>query len=30
MSSIVGLLFLSTIAIGCFYGAGLMWGEHTR
>jgi len=29
MSSIVGLLFLSTIAIGMFYGAGLMWGEHT-
>ena len=30
MSSIVGLLFLSTIAIGMFYGAGLMWGEHTH
>ncbi|MEO8159779.1 MAG: nitric-oxide reductase large subunit [Arenimonas sp.] len=29
MSSIVGLLFLSTIAIGVFYAAGLMWGEHT-
>ncbi|HBK55352.1 MAG TPA: nitric oxide reductase large subunit [Xanthomonadales bacterium] len=29
MSSIVGLLFLSVIAIGLFYGAGLMWGEHT-
>ena len=29
MSSIVGLLFLSTMAIGLFYGAGLMWGEHT-
>ncbi len=29
MSSIVGLLFLSTIAIGLFYGAGLMWREHT-
>jgi nitric oxide reductase subunit B len=27
--SIVGLLFLSTVAIGLFYGAGLMWGEHT-
>jgi nitric oxide reductase subunit B len=27
--SIVGLLFLSTIAIGLFYGAGLMWSEHT-
>jgi nitric oxide reductase subunit B len=23
------LLFLSTIAIGLFYGAGLMWGRHT-
>ena len=30
MSSIVGLMFLSTIAIGLFYGAGLMWGEHTH
>ncbi|MFA5683339.1 MAG: nitric-oxide reductase large subunit [Lysobacteraceae bacterium] len=30
MSSIVGLLFLSTIAIGMFYGAGLLWGEHTH
>lgn len=29
MTSIVGLLFLSTIAIGLFYAAGLMWGEHT-
>ena len=28
MSSIVGLMFLSTIAIGLFYGAGLMWGEQ--
>lgn len=27
--SIVMLLFLSTVAIGLFYGAGLMWGEHT-
>jgi nitric oxide reductase subunit B len=27
--SIAALLFLSTIAIGLFYGAGLMWGEHT-
>src|SRR4029453_9667297 len=27
--SIVGLLFLSTVAIGLFYGAGLMWTEHT-
>ena len=30
MSSIVGLLFLSTIAIGLFYGAGLMWGEGSH
>ncbi len=30
MASIVGLLFLSTIAIGLLYGAGLMWGEHTH
>lgn len=29
-SSIVGLMFLSTVAIGLFYGAGLMWGEHTH
>jgi nitric oxide reductase subunit B len=28
--SIVGLLFLSTVAIGVFYGAGLVWGEHTH
>ncbi|HUG71817.1 MAG TPA: nitric-oxide reductase large subunit [Steroidobacteraceae bacterium] len=28
--SITTLLFLSTIAIGVFYGAGLMWGEHTH
>ncbi len=28
--SIVALLFLSTVAIGLFYGAGLMWGEHTH
>jgi nitric oxide reductase subunit B len=27
--SIVALLFLSTVAIGLFYGAGLMWNEHT-
>lgn len=27
--SIVVLLFLSTVAIGVFYAAGLMWGEHT-
>jgi nitric oxide reductase subunit B len=30
MASIVGLLFLSTLAIGLFYGAGLFWGEHTH
>jgi nitric oxide reductase subunit B len=30
MSSIVGLLFLSTIAIGLFYGAGLMWGSNSH
>ena len=29
-SSIVGLLFLSTIAIALLYGAGLMWGENTH
>ena len=29
-SSIVGLLFMSTVAIGLLYGAGLMWGEHTH
>ena len=29
-ASIVGLLFLSTIAIGLLYGAGLMWGENTH
>lgn len=29
-SSIVGLLFLSTVAIALFYGAGLMWGEHSH
>jgi nitric oxide reductase subunit B len=28
--SITVLMFLSTIAIGLFYGAGLMWGEHTH
>ncbi|HUQ53968.1 MAG TPA: nitric-oxide reductase large subunit, partial [Gammaproteobacteria bacterium] len=28
--SIVGLLFLSTVAIGLFYGAGLMWNEATH
>ena len=28
--SIVGLLFLSTVAIGVFYASALMWGEHTH
>lgn len=28
--SIVTLLFLSTVAIGLFYGAGLLWGQHTH
>jgi nitric oxide reductase subunit B len=28
--SIVALLFLSTVAIGLFAGAGLLWGEHTH
>jgi nitric oxide reductase subunit B len=28
--SIVGLLFLSTVCIGLFFGAALMWGEHTH
>jgi nitric oxide reductase subunit B len=28
--SIVSLLFLSVVCIGLFYGAGLMWGEHTH
>ncbi len=28
--SLVGLLFLSTVAIGLFYGAALLWGEHTH
>ena len=28
--SIVGLLFLSVVCIGLFFGAGLMWGEHTH
>lgn len=27
--SITGLFFLSAVAIGLFYAAGLMWGEHT-
>ena len=29
LASIVGLLFLSTVAIALFYGAGLMWSERT-
>lgn len=28
--SIVALFFLSTVAIGLFYGAALMWNEHTH
>ncbi|MEO8018839.1 MAG: nitric-oxide reductase large subunit [Pseudomonadota bacterium] len=28
--SIIVLLFLSTCCIGLFYGAGLMWSEHTH
>ncbi len=28
--SLVWLLFLSTVAIGLFYGAGLAWGRHTH
>ncbi len=28
--SIVGLLFLSTVAIGLFFGASLLWGERTH
>jgi nitric oxide reductase subunit B len=28
--SIIVLLFLSTVCIGLFYGAGLMWSEHTH
>src|SRR5690606_29228839 len=27
---LVIILFLSVIAIGLFYGAGLMWGKHTH
>jgi len=30
MASIVGLMFLSTIAIGLLYGAGLMWSENSH
>jgi nitric oxide reductase subunit B len=28
--SIVGLLFLSTVCIGLFFGSALMWNEHTH
>src|SRR4029079_7822978 len=28
--SMFGLLFLSTVAIGLLFGAGLMWSEHTH
>ena len=28
--AIVGLLFLSTVCIGLFFGSALMWGEHTH
>ncbi|MFC5578400.1 nitric-oxide reductase large subunit [Lysobacter niabensis] len=28
--AIVGLLFLSTVCIGLFFAAALMWGEHTH
>lgn len=27
---VLTILFLSTIAIGLFYGAGFMWGKHTH
>ena len=27
---LIGLVFLSTVAIGLFYGAGLSWGQHTH
>ena len=30
MRSIIGLLFLSTVAIGLFFAAALMWNEHTH
>ncbi|MDY0065301.1 MAG: nitric-oxide reductase large subunit [Steroidobacteraceae bacterium] len=29
-TTIIMLLFLSTVCIGLFYGAGLMWSEHTH
>ena len=28
--SIIGLFFLSAVAIGLFYGAALLWNEHTH
>lgn len=28
--ALVAILFLSTVAIGLFYAAGLMWGKHTH
>ena len=28
--TVFSVLFLSTVAIGLFYAAGLMWGEHTH
>lgn len=28
--SIIALMFLSTVAIGLFFGAALMWNEHTH
>ena len=28
--ALITILFLSTIAIGLFYGAGLTWGKHTH
>jgi len=28
--SIIALFFLSAVAIGLFYGAGLLWNEHTH
>jgi len=28
--SIIAMMFLSTVAIGLFFGAALMWGEHTH
>jgi nitric oxide reductase subunit B len=30
LAPIVALLFLSTVAIGLLYGAGLMWDEHSH